>query len=40
MKIGIITRHHMYHHEVILQAYELQTILEKMGCTLEIIDDR
>lgn len=40
MKIGIITRHHMYHHGAILQAYSLQNILENMGYVVEMIDFR
>jgi len=30
MKVGIITRHHMYHHGVILRVYALQTILDRI----------
>lgn len=40
MKIGILTRHHMYHHGAMLQAYGLQTVLEQLGHTPEMIDFR
>ena len=38
MQIRIITCHDVYNHGASLQAYALQTYLELMGHTVEIID--
>lgn len=40
MKVGILTRHHIYHHGAILQAYALQEILSNSSYQVEIIDYR
>lgn len=40
MKVGILTRHHIYHHGAILQAYALQEILANSSYQVEIIDYR
>ena len=38
MKIGIITFHWATNYGAILQSFALQTILQKMGHTVEIIN--
>lgn len=40
MKIGILTFHWAYNYGAVLQAYALQTYLEKQGHCVEIIDYR
>lgn len=40
MKIGILTRHHIYNYGAILQSYALQEVLTSMGHIVEIIDYR
>lgn len=40
MKIGILTFHNAYNYGAVLQAYALQTFLEKNGNEVEIIDYR
>lgn len=40
MKVGILTRHHIYNYGAVLQSYALQEILKDFGCGVEIIDYR
>ena len=37
-KIGILTYHSGYNYGASLQAYALQTTIEKLGCDVEIIN--